>query len=115
MSMPAGRLTSTPTKPLRKAKVLAARCERRVQCLPQLLIALIFRQIQLIEARVTARQAFGGSIVAMDVEPREAVHAFELLEAVERHLGRARDELEQLGPFFLVEGAHGAPEPLDLR
>ena len=50
----------------------------------------------------------------MDVEAREAVHAFELLEAVERHLARARDELQELRPLLLVEAADRAPEPLDL-
>lgn len=54
------------------------------------------------------------AIVAVDVEPVDAVHALQLLEAVQRHLGRPRDELEELGPLFLVERAQGAPEPLDL-
>lgn len=51
----------------------------------------------------------------MDVETGEAVHAFELLEAIEWNFARARDELKKFGPLFLVKGADGAPEPLDLR
>lgn len=51
----------------------------------------------------------------MDIEPCKSVHAFKLFEAIQRDLGCAGDELEELGAFFLVEGAYGAPEPLDLR
>lgn len=51
----------------------------------------------------------------MDIEATEAIHALELLEAVERHLTRSRDELQQLGALLLVVGADGSPQPLDLR
>ena len=51
----------------------------------------------------------------MDIEPAEPIHALELLEAIERHLGRARDKLQQLCLFLFVEAAHRAPEPLHLR
>ena len=61
-----------------------------------------------------ARQPLLVAIIPMDVEPADTVHALELLEAVQRHLGRAGDELQQLGKLLLVEGADGAPEPLDL-
>ena len=61
-----------------------------------------------------ARKALLVAIVAVDVEPAHAVHAFQLLESVQRHLGRARHELEQLGPLFLVKRPDRAPEPLDL-
>jgi hypothetical protein len=50
----------------------------------------------------------------VNVEPADAVHALQLLEAVERHFRRSRDELEQLGTLLLVERAHSTPEPLDL-
>ncbi len=39
---------------------------------------------------------------------------FKFLEAVQRHLGRAGDELEELCTLFLVERANRSPEPLDL-
>jgi hypothetical protein len=51
----------------------------------------------------------------MNVEPCKAIHALKLLEPVERHLGRARDELQEFGSLFLVKGADCAPEPDDLR
>ena len=62
-----------------------------------------------------AGQAFLFAIVAVDVEPVDAVHALEGLEAIERHLARACDKLQQLGKFLLVERAESAPEPLYLR
>jgi hypothetical protein len=43
------------------------------------------------------------AIVTVDVEPIDAIHAFQFLEPVERHLGRARHELEKLGALFLVK------------
>lgn len=86
-----------------------------IKLFPQRLIALIFRQIQLIEAGMAARQTVLVAKIAVDIEPAEAVHALQLLEAVERHLGRARHKLQQLGLFFGLEAAHRAPEPLHLR
>jgi hypothetical protein len=64
---------------------------------------------------MAARQAVLRTVVSMDVKSRESIHALELFEAVQWHLGCARDELEQLGAFFFVERSNGAPEPLDLR
>jgi len=63
---------------------------------------------------VTAGQSLDGAEIAMDVELGESVHALELLEAVEWHLGGTRDELQQFCFLFLVEAAHRAPEPLRL-
>ncbi len=51
----------------------------------------------------------------MDVEAAEAVHPFKLTEAVQRHFACTGDELQELRSLFLVEGANGTPEPLDLR
>lgn len=50
----------------------------------------------------------------MNVEAVDAVHALELLEAVEWHLARTRDELEKLGKLLLVKRPDRTPEPLDL-
>lgn len=62
-----------------------------------------------------ARKAILAAIVTMNVESADTIHALQFLEAVQRHLGCARDELEKLGEFLLVEGPDSAPEPLDLR
>jgi len=51
----------------------------------------------------------------VNVEATEAVHAFKLLETVERHLASSCDELKKLGSFFFVERPNCTPEPLDLR
>lgn len=50
----------------------------------------------------------------MDVETVDAVHAFELLESIERHLASTGDKLQQLGQFFFVKRSDCSPEPLDL-
>lgn len=50
----------------------------------------------------------------MDVESTKPVHTLELAEAVERYFAGSGNELKKLGSLFLVERAHGAPEPLDL-
>jgi len=50
----------------------------------------------------------------MDVESRETIHTLQLLEAIQRHFTGSCNELQQLGTLFLVVGADGAPEPLNL-
>lgn len=67
-----------------------------------------------VEAGVRAGKPLLVAIVAVDVEAIDTIHALQFLEPVQRHLGRARDELQKLGPLFLVERAHRAPEPLNL-
>ena len=62
-----------------------------------------------------ARQPILATIVAVDIEPAEAIHAFKFLESVERNFAGASDELKELGSLFLVERADRAPEPDDLR
>ena len=64
---------------------------------------------------MSAGQAVGGAVVAVDLELLRAVHALQLAEALQRHLGRAGDELQELGLAVLVERAQCAPEPLDLQ
>ena len=51
----------------------------------------------------------------MDLEFLEAIHSLKRREALQRDLGRARDELEELGAVGLVKGSQRPPEPLDLR
>lgn len=51
----------------------------------------------------------------MDIKLAHSIHALQLLEAIERHLGRSSDKLQQLGTLLLVEAADGTPEPLNLR
>lgn len=67
-----------------------------------------------VEAGVRARQAVLVAIVAVDVELAHTIHALQFLETVEGDLTRAGHELQQLGSLFLIEGADGTPEPLDL-
>lgn len=50
----------------------------------------------------------------MDVESAETIHSLELAKAVERYFGCTSDKLQELGSLFLVEGADGAPKPLNL-
>lgn len=42
------------------------------------------------------------AIIAVDIEPTEAIHALKFLKAIERYLASSGDELQQLGTFFLV-------------
>ena len=86
----------------------------RVQPLPQILVALVLRKVQLIEASMTARQPIFPPVIPMDVELRETVHTLKLPEPVQRDFTRARDELQEFGTFLFIKGAHGAPKPLDL-
>jgi hypothetical protein len=50
-----------------------------------------------------ARKTVLTTVVAMDIESAEAIHAFQLLEAVERHLAGSGDELKELSTLFLVK------------
>jgi hypothetical protein len=48
-------------------------------------------------------QAILVSVVTVDVESADTIHAFELLEAIEGHFTGAGDELQQFGAFFFIE------------
>ena len=100
---------------LSEAEVLVASRDGSVQLLAKVLVALILRKIELVEAGVAGRQLVLARVVAVDVEFGEAIHALELLEAVERNLARTCDELKQLGALFFVEALDCTPEPLNLR
>ena len=67
-----------------------------------------------IKASMRTRQSVLVAVVSMDVEPAEAVHAFEFLETVERNLTSTCDKLQEFGSFFLIKGPDCSPEPLDL-
>jgi len=119
--------------PLGEAKVFASLSHCSVHLMSQLLISLVFGKIKLcdsllalihfisqtwtkltVKASMTARQTILAAIITVNVELGEAIHALELLEAVERNLGSSSDELQKLSFLFLVEAADSAPEPLDL-
>ena len=51
----------------------------------------------------------------MDIESTEAIHAFQLLESVERDFAGSSDELQQFRTLFLVVRTDSSPEPLNLR
>lgn len=118
---------------LRKTKVFASLSHGSVHLMSQLLISLILGKIKFcdsllalipsisqiwtkltVEAGMTTRQTILAAIITMNVKLGKAIHALEFLEAIERHLGSASDELQKLGFLFLVEAAYRAPEPLDL-
>ena len=108
-------LVQSLASPLSKAEVLVASRHSGVQLLAKDFVALILGEIELIEAGMAGRKLVLAGVVAVDVEFGEAVHAFELLETIERNLASTSDELQQLGALFLVEALDCTPEPLDLR
>lgn len=67
-----------------------------------------------IEACVRARKTVLVTVVPVDIEATDAVHTFEVLEAIEGHFASTSHELKELGTLFLVEGTHSSPEPLNL-
>ena len=88
---------------LSEAKVLISSRYSGVKLLAKLLIALILRKIELVEARVAGRQLVLARIVAVNVELGEAIHALQLLEAIQRDLARAGDELQKFSALFFIE------------
>ena len=60
---------------LSEAEVLTTRGDGSVQSLPQILIAIILRQVKLIEASMTTRQSVLVAIIAMNIESTETIHA----------------------------------------
>lgn len=68
-----------------------------------------------IEAGMRGRKSVLAAKVLMNAEVCEAVHAFKLLEAVERDLSSTSNELQELGALFLAKRSYCSPEPLDLR
>ena len=72
------------------------------------------RNKRTVKAGVCGRQAVLISIIAMNIEAVDAVHAFELFKSIERYLASTGDKLQQLGQFFLVKRSDSPPEPLDL-
>jgi hypothetical protein len=99
---------------LGKAKVFASCSHCRVEILPKIFIAIILWKIELVEARVGARKAILATIVAVNVKAAKPVHTLKLLEAIERNLASACDELKEFGTLLFVKGADCTPEPLDL-
>ena len=55
------------------------------------------------------------TVIAVNVEPRETVHALEFFETIQGNFAGASNELQELGTFFLIERTDCPPEPLDLR
>ena len=67
-----------------------------------------------VKASMTTRQTILATIIAMDIEFAEPVHALEFLETIQWHLASTSNELQQLGLLFLLERSDSAPEPLNL-
>jgi hypothetical protein len=63
---------------------------------------------------VGSRQTILVAVCTVNVESVDTVHALQLLEAIQRYLTRACDELKELSKLFFVERSHCAPEPLNL-
>lgn len=95
-----------------KAKVICTLRNRSIEALSQILVGVIFWQIQFykllapipntpitsikrtVKAGMATRQPILTAIVPMNIEPGDSVHALQLLESIERNLRRARNELE---------------------
>lgn len=68
-----------------------------------------------VEACVGTWKSIFVTVITMNIESTEAIHAFQLLEAVERDFACSSDELQQLSTLFLVVRTDSTPEPLNLR
>lgn len=79
---------------LGKAEVFSTRRHGRVHGLAKVLVRFVLWKIQLVETGVRGWQAVLVTVIAMDVEPAETVHALKLLEAVEGHFAGTSDELQ---------------------
>lgn len=56
-----------------------------------------------IEASMRARQSVLIAVIPVDIESAKAIHAFKLAKTIERHFTGSCNELQKLGPFFLVK------------
>lgn len=52
---------------------------------------------------VSRWQAVSGSIITVDLELLDAVHAFQSCKTLEGNLGCASDKLQELGPVCLIK------------
>lgn len=79
--------------------------DRIVQLLDELLVRLVRRQIEPIEAGVRSRQP---RVLAhlLDAVALRSVRAHQLGKAADRHATRARHELQQTGALLVVRFAH---------
>lgn len=116
VALPAGAWSCRHScRTLGEAKALGALVYGLQQAAPQLVVWLVHGQIQLVEAGVCTGQAISGSIVPMDLELLNPVHALQRAEALQRHFRCASDELQELGAVRLVKATQCTPEPLNLR
>ena len=79
---------------LSETEVLVASRDGSVQLLAEVLVAVELGQIELVEASVACGQFVLAGVVTVNVELGKAIHAFQLLEAVERDLAGTGDELQ---------------------
>ena len=82
---------------------------------PQLVVSLVGREVQLVEAGVGRGQPVRRPVVLVDLELLSAVHPLQGGEALQGNLGRPSDELEELGLVRRVKGPQRPPEPYNLK
>jgi len=85
-----------------ETEVLASGGDGGEDLLAEDLVALVFGKIKLVEAGVRRWKPILVAVITVDIESTEAIHALQLLEAVERHLAGSSDELQQFGTLLLV-------------
>lgn len=85
----------------------------REQLLVELLVALVGRNVDPVEAGMSFRQIISAGINLVYCEESWACSTLERLEALQRHPRGAGHELQQPRPPLLVEELHSLPEPLD--
>jgi len=77
-----------------ETKVFASSGYGHENLLSENVIALVFREVKLVEACVLAWKSILVAIVTMDVESTETIHALKFLETVEGDLASAGDKLK---------------------
>mmetsp|Transcript_25144 Transcript_25144/g.68340 ORF Transcript_25144/g.68340 Transcript_25144/m.68340 type:complete len:205 (-) Transcript_25144:786-1400(-) len=85
------------------------------QTLTQHLLALVLRQVQLVEAGVCTGQAARRAIRLVDLELLGPANALQRLEALQGHLACAGDELDHERQVLLAELRQHLEEPPDNR
>lgn len=83
------------------------------QLVIQLVIVLVGRNVDPVEAGVGFGQVVGVGIDLVDGEESWACSTLEGFEALQGDPGGAGDKLQQPGPALLIVRLHGLPEPLD--
>merc|ERR1719268_19040 len=96
---------------LGEPKALRALLNSLQQVGAQLVIGLVGRQVQLIEASVSSGKSISRPIVPVDLELLCAVHSLEGTKALQWDFAGPCDKLKELGSVSLVKASQSSPEP----